>query len=82
MGISSDDTNVAVDLSAKLVGRLLEPAWGRLSDENRGDFPLREGVPRGVVEDGLPCMFMSRTRDFREVSPSPSRLSGSNGVGE
>ena len=25
---------------------------------------------RGVVEDGLPCMFMSRTLDFREVSPS------------
>jgi len=44
-------------LLAKLVGRVLEPACGPLSEEKRGDFPRREGVPRGVVDDGLPCIF-------------------------
>ena len=78
-----DETNVVVGLVLKVVGRLLEPACGRpVSEENRGDFPLLEGVPRGVVEEGLPCMFMGKTLDFCEVSTSPSRLSGSNGVGE
>jgi hypothetical protein len=30
----------------------------------RGDFPLREGVPRGVVELGLGCILKTETGFF------------------
>jgi hypothetical protein len=32
----------------------------------RGDLPLREGVPRGVVEIGLGCMLVVETGFFEQ----------------
>lgn len=56
--MSSEDTKVEGGLFEKLEGsRVLEPACEPPSEENRGDFPLREGVPRGEVAGGLPCIF-------------------------
>lgn len=66
-------------LLVKLIDKALELAKGRLSEENRGDLPRREGVPRGVGEEGLPCIFMLTILDFPEDFTSPSRCSKGNG---
>ena len=62
-------------LLVKLMGKALELAKGRLSEENRGDLPLREGVPRGVGKEGLPCIFMLAVLDFRKDFTPSSRCS-------
>lgn len=61
-----DEINVVAGLLAKLMGKTLELAMDRLSEENRGDLPRREGVPRGVGEEGLPCIFMFTVLDLLE----------------
>ena len=55
---------VAGALFEKPVGPVLEPGWGMLSEENLGDLPLREGVPRGVDAEGLPCILRSPGNKF------------------
>lgn len=48
---------------------MVAAACGELSEENRGDFPRRDGVPRGVAEDGLPCIFMQKDGDYGRSWP-------------
>lgn len=62
-------------LLVKLMGKALELAKGRLSEENRGDLPRREGVPRGVGEEGLPCIFMLVVLELRGDFTCSSRCS-------
>ena len=78
--MSRDEITVVAGLLVKLMGRTLELAKGRLSEENRGDLPRREGVPRGPGEEGLPCIFMEVVLDLWEDFTSPSRCSEGNGV--
>ena len=55
-GMSREEMKVAGVLLVKEAWIVLDESWAMLSDENRGDLPLREGVPLGVVEEGDPCI--------------------------
>ena len=67
--MSSDEMNVVANgLIGTSAGSEVEPdpdpagLWPPI----RGDFPLRDGVPRGVVEVGLGCMLVVVTGFFEQ----------------